>query len=248
MARRRYYDPLGVSDEPTEETDPGRIAEIEAEMDRKIAHIERAYRFEKKTQLDIRSFNAWVDRLRNAIGRQGQEDATEERVHPLLETAINIEARKLAGLPETARLEAEHIGFVAQATSNVVSRTKKMRGSPGQILLRRYVIGAMAVIQEATGRPFLAQRYKDSVYEPMLPGPQGQKMREIVDRLEPGVSDSRLRYWVDEARKKYAGKPMRFRDMFPDYGLRLDPDAGMPVSTAYSNNVTFTPNNAIYCP
>lgn len=105
----------------------------------------------------------------------------------------------------------------------------------------------MALMQDATGLPVIAMRDKDSVYDPQLPGASGKAIRFLVDRFEPGVSDSKLSYWVRQARKKYSGKPMRFCDLFPGYGMTIGSD-GMPAGSLTHRIERFEFSAPIYCP
>jgi hypothetical protein len=77
----------------------------------------------------------------------------------------------------------------------------------------------MALIQETTGTPLLAIRDKDYFYDPQLLGKSGEAMRLIIGMLEPAVGEKTLANWVLEIRRKRAGKPMRFLDYCPGYGM-----------------------------
>lgn len=97
------------------------------------------------------------------------------------------------------------------------------------MILRRYVEGLVAAMQKATGKPVMAPRDRDDVYDPHLPGNMGTALRIVVDSVQPKVTGSELAYWVCETRKKYAGKPMRFLDMYPAYDATVEHQTGVPM-------------------
>lgn len=232
MPRRRRNDPAGISDNPNVVTDPERVAKGVAELRRRLTYLEQSYSLEKQLGLDMKGFNESLSRLKRAVARPRKIDVPETRLNPWLELAINIQARKLAGLAPDAPLLADHDCFVQQAARVVAERATALRGNPGDRLLRRYVEGLMALYQEFTGTPVVAMRHKDSVYDPQIPGTAGRVIRLIVDLLEPGISETRLVHWICAARRKYAGKPMRFRDLFPGYGAIVDESTGLPTLPA----------------
>jgi hypothetical protein len=228
VPRPRRNDPAGVSDNPNVVTDPVRVAKRVEELKRCLAYLEHSYQLEKRLGFGVEEFNESLVRLRRAVGRPRDPSVPESPISPWLEIAINMRARELAGVEASAPLLPEHNRFVQQAAKEVAARTKAVRGPSRDRTLRRYVEGLMALFQEFTGHPVLAMRYKDSVYEPQLVGAGGNVVRMIVGLLEPGISDTRLVNWVCAARRKYAGKQMRFRDLFPAYGATFDEETGWP--------------------
>ena len=213
-------------------TDPERVAKRVAELRRRLTYLEQSYSLEKRLGLDMKGFNTSLSRLKQAVTRPRNIHLLETRLNPWLELAINVRARELAGLAPDAPLLADHNCVVQQAARQVAERATALRGNPGDRLLRRYVEGLMALYQEFTGTPVVAMRHKDSVYEPQIPGTAGKMMRLIVDLLEPGISETKLVNWICAARRKYAGKPMRFRDLFPGYGATMNEDTGLPTLPA----------------
>lgn len=232
MPRPRRNDPAGVSDNPNVVTDPVRAAELAEEFQRRLAYLQRSYHIEKRLDLGVDGYNQSLARLKRAVRRPRDPNVPESRLSPWIEIAINIRARELAGLDPDAPLESQHNRFVQQAAREIAARAKAVRGTTGERVLRRYVEALMALIQEFTGKPVRATRYKDSVYEPQLIGTGGEVVRGIAALLEPGVSETTLANWILDARRKHAGKPMRFRDFFPGYGLTLDARTGLPAAAA----------------
>jgi hypothetical protein len=229
-------------------TDPERVAKRVAELRRCLTYLEQSYSLEKQLGLDMKGFNESLSRLKRAVARPRKIDVPETRLNPWLELAINIRARELVGLEPDAPLLADHNCFVQQAARQVAAGATALRGNPGDRLLRRYVEGLVALYQEFTGTPVIAMRHKDSVYEPQIPGTAGRVIRLIVDLLEPGISETKLVNWICAARRKYAGKPMRFRDLFPGYGATFNGDTGLPSLPAPYRLELQTISQPISCP
>jgi hypothetical protein len=248
MQRYRPNDPLGLVDSPRIATDPRRRKALLDDALRRFTYLEQSYRLEKAMRLDKQNFNASLGHLKAALNLTTTAGLTTSRLDHRLETMIAIVARKLAGMPADARLQLCHKRFVDQASLIVAKRTKAMRGARGQVKLRPYVAGIMAVVQEGTKTRVMAPRDKDYDYDPHLAGANGRTVRAIVDWLEPGVSDKVLSRWMRSIRKEFAGKHMRFLDLFPGYGMQFDCDSGEPVATAGYKILSFTPNARILCP
>lgn len=248
MPRRRRNDPAGLPERPNLATDPVRVMELANEVQRKIAYLVAGYREQMRLDLHRQGFNASLKRLQNAVEAPSEPGVKQSRLNPWIEFAINIEARKLAGRGDDVSLLEEDGPFVRQAAIKVAERSKAIRGRQGKAALRRYVEGVIAVIQEAVGKPVMAPRDKGDVYDPHLSGALGKTLRAAVDRMQPKVTDSELSYWVREIRKKYAGKPMRFLDMFPGYGATVEGETGAPVLRPPYRIERATISVPIYCP
>lgn len=138
MPRRRRNDPAGVSDIPKVVTDPVRVEKGVAELRRRLTYLEQSYSLEKQLGLDMRGFNESLSRLKRAVARPRKIDAPETRLNPWLELAINIRARKLAGLEPDVPLLADHDCFVQQAAREVAERATALRGNPGDFRWNRF--------------------------------------------------------------------------------------------------------------
>jgi len=106
----------------------------------------------------------------------------------------------------------------------------------------------MALIQETTGKPVIAHRTRESVYDPHLVGISGEVIRKFFSDVDPTIPEVRLANIVRDARRKYAGKHMRFVDFFPSYGISpraLDGDEPLANGERIE---TFSANIRIYCP
>lgn len=122
---------------------------------------------------------------------------------------------------------------VRAAGEQVVTTIKPSRGRPGNPLLELHVEGLVAIVQEFSGKPVLSQRYKDSVYAPEFPDGISQIIPKIVQKWDKDITTTQLVNMVCNIRKKYAGKPLRFVELFPGYGGRIE---------------KLNPNIPIYCP
>lgn len=215
MPAPRRYDPLNLPEQIMLVTDPVREAEIVAEVSRKIRYLIRSYRLERRLGLDTASFNASLEGLREAPDAADASGMT--KLNPWIEMAVNFKARELAGIAPEEPLRKEHGVFVRQAVQIVAARATAVRGTPGYRSMRRYVEALMVIIQEATGKPVLSARYKQTHYDPQMLGSMGALITTFVQDLEPDVRVSRIATWVREARKKYAGHWPSFEDLFPGY-------------------------------
>jgi hypothetical protein len=228
-------------------TDPERVAAVTAEAKRRLAYLEQQYRFERRFGFDARTFNASLKRLRKPVQQPAIALTKGTRLHPFIELCITRKAKEFAGLSTDENLGETHADCVAEAVRRVAAELKVVRGAPANVALRRYVEGLMVVMQDATGLPVIATRYKQDEYDPQVPGSRGEVIRLLVDRLEPGISNIKLSNFIREARKKYAGKPMRFCDLFPGYGMVGRSD-GAPVSSPTHQIEHFEMTSPIYCP
>ena len=248
MTRRRSNDPIGVSETRKVTTDPVRQKELLDEYRRKLKYLDDWYHFQMDAGLTKRNYNASLDRLKKALGRSRKAKGPKSSLHPELELEINLEARKLAVLTPGENLTLAHQPFVDQAARIISKTARKKQGTPGSLALRRVVEGLMAIYLQSTGTPLMAMRDKDSVYDPQLSGPGGRIVRAIVDHLKPGVSDTTLSGWIRDIRKQYAGKSMRFQDLFPGYGMVIDLSTGTRVAIPPHRIDRFIPIMPISCP
>lgn len=246
MPRRRENDSLGVSDSPTCVTDPVRTAEIAEEFQRRLAYIEQSYKLSKAQAADNRSFNHSLARLKKAVVEPAAPDRGKTRLNPRLEILINHIARKFAGIGPDEQLVACHVECVDRAAREVAAKVSAVRGRPASEQVRHHVEGLMALIQETCGKPVLASRDRDEV--PRLADGVSRIIPLIFSRMDPKVTETQLFNIVREARRAYAGKPMRFRDFFPLYGATLDAATLAPVPQPPFKLLHFELAAPIYCP
>lgn len=81
----------------------------------------------------------------------------------------------------------------------------------------------MALFQETSGKPILGEYEPKGIYAPAGSNPLSQMLIDIVQEMEPRASAATVVGIIKDARKKYAGKRMRFIDFFPGYGLTIRP-------------------------
>jgi len=253
MPRRRTLDPIGVSDHPNIVDDPVREAAIVASFIDRLKYLERGCRFAKTMlQSDQVAFNESLKRLKDQLARidRGQhlafERSADTRLHPELELLINVEARKRAGIDQGAALLPAHQPHIMAAARQIASSQTPRRGRPGRGALMLYLEGLVALIIEVTGKPVMAPRTSNSVYEPRLAGAAGQVIRMFADYVEPGLSDTTLVNMVGKIRRQNAGKAMKFDHLFPFYGGRVT-EGGLELGSGYrveASGILFP----IYCP
>ncbi|HEY0012109.1 MAG TPA: hypothetical protein VGB79_04565 [Allosphingosinicella sp.] len=247
VPRRRRNDPLGVSDNPNVVTDPERLAELVEEFTRRLDYLMTSYRTCAAAVPDSAAFNRSLKRLQRAVRLGSAGSAAEERLDPRLEILISQRAREMAGLGCGDLLGEEHAMFVERAAADVASSTAPIRGRPVNLCLRHHVFGLMALIQDTCGMPVVSSREKNSVYDPQLPDASGRTMAFVFSELDPTVTKTQLVNIIREARRAYAGKPMRFRNFFPLYGAHLDAGSMVPTPGPGYRLERFEIAAPIYC-
>jgi len=91
----------------------------------------------------------------------------------------------------------------------------------------------------------IARRYRNSIYDPHF--------AEGVSRIVPmhfrddaaGITEARLVRLAERIRKRYAGRALRFLDLFPGYGA-VAGESGTELRSGLRLE-TFTPNLPIFC-
>ena len=253
MPRPRTLDPIGASDHPNIVDDPKRQAAILARFIDRTRYLGQAYMVTKSAaRSDRLEFNESLTRLKGQLARvdRGEdvefERAPSNRLHPELELLINWEARKRAGLSPSALLRPTDQRHIMAAARHIASTHSARRGRPSPKLFKLYLEGLVAAWIEATGKPVVGPRTKGSVYNPHLTGASGKVIRTFADQLEPGITDTALVMMLGQIRRKYAGKPMRFSDLFPLYGGKVV--EGVPYPGPGHKLESFIPIFPIYCP
>ncbi len=244
MPRPRNLDPSNLPASPNLAMDHARIEELLAEYKKRLRFLSQSYFFCIRADTMHGGFNESLRRLRNRVA--GRTRATErgERVHPYIELAINIEARRIADR-EDALIDQQ---IIERAAANVATSSHLLRGRPATPILRHHVTGLLALTQQFSGRPVLARKTRRfDEYDPHIPGSLGLAMVRIVQSWDETVTETQLGNLLRLIRKQYAGKPLRFIDLFPNYGSCIDP-RGCPEFAAPYKVESFTPNIPIYCP
>ncbi len=149
-------------------------------------------------------------------------------MHPELEVVIGHKARRRAadrtGVQGSELSEAD----VAKAAAETVAVLKPRRGRPDDAILRYHVEALMALFQEMTGKLILVRRDKRSEYDPHPANPMAAAFIQLAQAMEPAATKTAIVLIVRAARRRYADKPMRFLDFFPNYGARIDLETGEP--------------------
>lgn len=253
MPRPRTLEPLGVSDNPRIVEDPVREAEIIAELRARQQFLIRHYnRSKAAAQFERSAFNGSLKRLKKHMARVDGghpsvvSQTVETELHPELALIINLEAKRRAGMEPSAPLEFEHQHHIMAAVRSVAATQRTMRGARSRQLFKRHLEGWVALWVQATGKSIIGHRTKDSVYDPHLDGPSGKFVRLFADSVEPSFTDTTLVDMLGEIRRKYAGKAMRFEDIFPFYGGNIRD--GVPHPRPGYRLDAFILIEPIYCP
>jgi hypothetical protein len=233
MPRPRTNDPQGVSDHPVLAIDPERIERIEQEFRQRLVYTLRSFTVARAIERDFGTIEASLVRLREALARRRRVEQQGMRLHPQIEMALSYKAREFAEeRTKTADAKVEQRD-IQKAALFVTGAIRIKQGAPADQTLIRHVETLMALAQQTTGRPVMSRRDRNSVYDPHLADPKAQMIFDALHDIDPDVTVTKVVNIIRQARRKYAGKPMRFRELMPAYGARVE---------------EFTPNFPIYCP
>ena len=210
------------------------------------ARLYRSYEVRKAEVDGVRRFNDSVSRPKKAVAESSKGPTRRSRLHPGLEILICTAARQLAGIEAEMPLGPDHIAFVDQAAREVAAKVSAIRGRPSADRVRHHVEGLMALIQETCGMPVLATRDGDEV--PRVAAGVSRIIPLMFSRMDPAVTETQLFNIIREARRTYAGKPMRFRDFFPLYGARVNKATLAPIPQRPYKLLHFEIAAPIYCP
>lgn len=242
MGRNRIVPPLGLPVRPNFVTCETRKAELQADFLQRLDYVLGSFRLGHETA----DFNASLARLKRTVkfGRQGP--GRGERLHPFLEIVVNHHARKFA----TKRTGDENAGLiqtdVEEAAASVAKNVSPVRGRPRAKLLDQHVAGLMALIQQFTGAPVVAQRHSGSGhYDPELLG--AARILRLLQEVDSTITETQLVNKVFQLRRAYANRPMRFFNFYPLYGATLGGD-GDPVLASPLRLERFERSVPIYCP
>ncbi len=242
MARPRTNDPSNLPDAPKPTSDPEKLDELLSELQNRLRYLTDSYAASLQLFETGDSFNESLERLRRGLKRTRILNRRGKRLHPEIELLLSHHARRMAD-QEGVEVNESHI---RAAGEHVVSTIKARRGRPEKPMLEFHVTGLMAVVQEFSGKPVLSQRYKDSVYGPGFQEGVNQIIPNIVQKWDAEVTTTQLVNMVQNIRKNYAGKPLRFQELFPLYGATsIDGELVAPAGISIE---TQNLNIPIYCP
>jgi hypothetical protein len=243
----RRNDPSGVSDNPQVVTDEARLAELVDEFKRRLAYVAHSYGMAVRILRSDRDFNASLDNLERSLARKRLGTWQEDRAHFEIELVINEFARQHAR-ERSGEVDPVITQEDADAAARKASEVLKMRRRPANRHLRHHVEGLMALIQEIMGTPVLMTLTKKSLYAPHASNIGGRLLLSFFQSTDPSIATITIADMVNGARRKYAGKPMRFVDFFPLYGAQGDLLSGGIQSGSGIRIEGFQPNIPIYFP
>ncbi|RED11014.1 hypothetical protein [Parasphingopyxis lamellibrachiae] len=204
-------DPIQVTSKPNIVSDLERQNELSLKYARRLAWVDQHYWTGRLLFGKPRELNASLGRLRKILAQQNRIPSS---LHPMLIVAIDIQAHYAANDGDISGsmkpTEAQHL----EAAKHLADKIKLPK-RPRDDLLRFHVEAVMAIIIEATGLRVTASRTKNSLYDPRLSEGVSQSVEIAFAQIDPEVSRTTLANIVVDARKKYAGKSMRYDDFFP---------------------------------
>ena len=242
MSRHRIEPPLGLRSSPNLVVCTKRKAELLEEFLKRLDYVLASFRLGLATV----DFNESLTHLKRTVRMGPQKPGRGDRLHPILEILVNQKAWKFARertIGDEPRLKQDD---VEKAAAWVADNITARRGRPRAQLLDHHVAGLMALIQQFTGRPVLESRKSGTdFYDPKLLG--AARILLHLREIDSSITETQLVNKVRDVRRRYAGKPMRFRDSYPLYGATLSA-AGEPVLAPPLRLEHFERSVPIYCP
>lgn len=246
MPRPLVNNPLGVSTTPNLVKDPARESEIAQEFVCKAQYAIQSFRVARLIENKFGTVEASVRRMKDATARARGSKRTQQRLHPEVESAINFRARENArartGMADPTVVNND----VVKATEELSDKLMVKQGRKDDRVLKHHVEGLMALYQEASGLPVTAQLRKGSDYVPQLPDPKARHIFDNLHAVDPRVTVTQVANIICAARKKHAGRPMRFADYFIGYGAKANADGDIELDGSYRLE-SVEPNFPIYC-
>ncbi|MEO1169455.1 MAG: hypothetical protein AAFW97_12175 [Pseudomonadota bacterium] len=216
-------------------------AELIAEFQSRLAYLARHYAMARKILGNDVAFNKGLARLKRRLAATRKISRKQTRLHPEIEIVISHHARRLAR-DEGVEVDGKHV----RAAARIASKLLKPRGGrPDDGILKHHVTGLVALIQEFSGKPVLARRNRNSVYDPHFADGMSRIVPMEFENAVAGITEAALVRIVEGIRREYAGKPLRFLDLFPGYGANPGND-GFQLRPALRLEV-FEPSIAVFC-
>jgi len=247
MPRPRSRDPLNLPSEPNLAKTPEREQELTDEFLRRIAYVLQSYTLFREAHGPIGTFNEDLRLLKNSLSKTAKRLPARKRIHPELELLINFHARNHARTrtgSDHPTLTQEDIDEGARKTLETVN---PRRGRPEDLGLRYHVEALMALCQETCGLPAMAQAERDNVYDPQATNLTGETVIRLARHIEPSATTTQIVGIMRAARRRYAGKPMRFLDFFPAYGGKIDSETAELTLRPGWKVEHFEASHPIYC-
>lgn len=243
MPRPRTNDPSNLPSVPNTVTNPEREAVLVSDFTKRLAYLMRSHQAAKIFEDDALAFNRSLERLRRGVVRKRKSAKSLTRLHPEIEMVISYHARRLA-LEDGCELDGVH---VRKASLLTIALLEPRQGRPGDRFLELHVEGLVALLQEFSGKPVIARRTLDSEYHPHFAAGISRIVPMVFEDSAAGITEARLVRMVERIRRKYAGRPLRFLDLLPGYGMRMG-EAGEISLRPGLRLERFEPNIPIYCP
>lgn len=222
-----------IIDAPNYVTEPLREAELVVEFNRKRLYAIRSFRMARLIQARYGTVASSARRAKDAVDRKRGSKRPQTRLHPELEAAMSYKAVEIArnrtGEENPKVINADR----GIAAVQVADRIYVKMGRNNDRMLQHHVEGLMALWQETCCVPVTAQQTKNSVYGPHLADRQAQDIFECLHAVDATITPTQIANCITEARKKYAGKRMRFADFFVGYGAKINENGEIVLAAPY---------------
>jgi len=200
-------------------TDPHRVAEITAELRKKVAYIKRSYELWRLSLGIPNAFNEQLAALRDQVKRgdfsQPMPRHIELRLVITHWAGEHARDRGINGPP--------HPEDFAAGKREAVRRLRARNHRPKDRVLKLHLGAVVALIQESTGVPVLVTKKKDHQYAPQAANAMGQLAISLIRQIDPAITVTAIVDAILKVRKKYAGRSMRFEMFMPGYGVTITP-------------------------
>lgn len=213
----RKLDPLGVSDNPYIAEDPARQVKLYTLFRRRLEYLEESYAIWRQAFRTGNAFNKSIQLLREVASGKLFFGDIDESLQLEVRIAFGHALRKRTGHP-FAHWNQRTSEQLQQAAIETLAVLPKRRGRPDDLVLRHHLAGTMAAVQDACGRRVtMVKERKDEYGLAFSDNPASRTVRQAMQRIAPDETEPRLALLAHKIRKQYAGKPMRFDDLFPAF-------------------------------
>lgn len=218
MPAPRKNDPFEVSGPRNIVTDSARQAELVGEFQRKLDYLRWSFETARYLYGGRNNLNAGLAQLRDEVERG--DNPPSHPSHPELQFAVSYLSKETASARGDGGVtEADTL----TARQRLVERIKPARQRPADRVLEHHAWALMALLQETSGKVIHATLFKRGVYDPQPTDELSHVMVTVLQSWDPTIEIRTVANLILKARKRFAGKPMRFDTFAPGFGQKVIP-------------------------
>lgn len=178
-----------------------------ARFQARLAHVVDNFRNCRAVMNGRRSYNQTIGDLRTAC-RPRAKRAPRTRLDPQIEFLIAWKLNK-QGINDP---KPEDVGRICAKLARTLKPT---RGRPDDHILSHHVEALAVLFEETCGSPISYSRTLNSIYQPRLSEPAGSALVQIIQSVDPGVTETAIVNIIAALPKPGDPSRKRFRHYFP---------------------------------